>query len=427
MARGQRESCSFCHTDMNLSPVVLAIPMYFTLMGVELVAEALTKKHTYRLNDAVTNISAGVLQQLTGTFLQLLRIGVYVLVYEKWALWHIPPTWLSFAVVFVLWDFCYYWEHRVAHRVSLFWGGHSVHHQSEEYNLSVALRQSSTSVLWGFPFFLPLAFLGFDPLQFALVGGLNLLYQFWIHTEHIRRLPGWFEWVFNTPSHHRVHHARDPEYLDKNYGGVFIVFDRMFGSFKEEVQTPHYGVTKPLQSWNPVYANIAHYLDLMRCVKKARSARDGLRILFNPPGWLPDYLGGFQTPAKVGEGYRKYDARPAALPMQVYILVQFVASLLVNAFYFFNSRDFSDWPKIGFAFWIVATSVMFGWLLEKRSAWLPLLEGVRLLSLPLGVYLLEGQGLVLPVGAFPVAVGFAALSLPAFYFARHSLKAAFQN
>jgi hypothetical protein len=201
----------------------------------------------------------------------------------------------------------------------------------------------------------------------------------------------------------------------------------MFGSFKEEVQTPHYGVTKPLQSWNPVYANIAHYLDLMRCVKKARSARDGLRILFNPPGWLPDYLGGFQTPAEVGEGYRKYDARPAALPMQVYILVQFVASLLVNAFYFFNSRDFSDWPKIGFAFWIVATSVMFGWLLEKRSAWLPLLEGVRLLSLPLGVYLLEGQGLVLPVGAFPVAVGFAALSLPAFYFARHSLKAAFQN
>jgi hypothetical protein len=162
-------------------------------------------------------------------------------------------------------------------------------------------------------------------------------------------------------------------------------------------------------------------------VKKARSLRDGLRILFRPPGWLPDYLGGFQAPAEVGEGYHKYDTRPATLPMQGYILVQFIASLLVNAFYFFNSRDFSDWPKIGFAFWIVATSVMFGWLLEKRSAWLPLLEGVRLLSLPLGIYLLEDTGVGLPSWALPAAVVFGVLSIPAFYFARHSLKAAFQN
>ncbi|MFM8448824.1 MAG: sterol desaturase family protein [Haliscomenobacter sp.] len=397
---------------MNLGPVVLAIPMYFTLMAVELIAEGITKKHTYRINDAVTNISTGVLQQLAATFLQLLRIGFYILVYERLAPWHLPANWISFALLFVLWDLCYYWDHRLQHRISLFWGAHSVHHQSEEYNLSVALRQSSTSVIWGFPLYLPLALLGFDPTQFAIVGGLNLLYQFWIHTEHIHRMPAWFEWIFNTPSHHRVHHARDPKYLDKNYGGVFIVFDRWFGSFQAEEEKPHYGVTKPLNSWNPVYANFAHYLDLAGYVRQARSMGDALRILFYPPGWLPDYLGGFQEPPPVDDRtLRKYDVHPAFLRVQLYILSQFVAALLVNSYYFFNAAHFSGYAKIGAAAWIVFTTLMFGWLFEKRGRWIGMLEWLRLFVLPIGLMGLQEGGMSMPGWMIPLAWSFAGLSL----------------
>ncbi|MEM9930040.1 MAG: sterol desaturase family protein, partial [Bacteroidota bacterium] len=208
---------------MNLNPVILAIPMYFTLMLIELVYERLTQRRTYRLNDAVTNISTGTLQQLTGTFTKVFKIAIFAWVYSL-APYHFPVNGWTFALTFILTDLCYYWEHRMAHEVSLFWGGHSVHHQSEDYNLSVALRQTSTGFIWGIPFFIPLALIGLDPMQFTLAMGFNLLYQFWIHTEHIDRLPSWFEAVFNTPSHHRVHHGRDPKYLDKNYAGVFIVW-----------------------------------------------------------------------------------------------------------------------------------------------------------------------------------------------------------
>jgi alkylglycerol monooxygenase len=398
---------------MNLNPVIIAIPMYFTLMGVELVYEAITKKKTYRLNDAVTNISTGTLQQLTGTFLKIIKIGIYMLVYEHFAFFEIGATWGSFIVLFILWDLCYYWEHRFAHTVSLFWGGHVVHHQSEDFNLSVALRQSSTSMIWGVPFFLPLALLGFDPVQFAIVGGLNLLYQFWIHTEHIGKL-GWFEEIFNTPSHHRVHHGRDPKYLDKNYAGVFIIWDRMFGTFVREEERPNYGVTKPLNSWNPVYANFAHYIDLFGEVKKARTLQDGLKMLFLKPGWRPDYLGGYATPREVKAGYQKYDAHSIAL-MNGYILIQFLGALIVNPFYFFNHAAFDPGMKVLYAVWIVITTLMFGFLFESRSRWLVGLEVLRLLSLPLGVYLMGIAGFDLPVWVLPATAVFALFSVFGFF------------
>jgi sterol desaturase/sphingolipid hydroxylase (fatty acid hydroxylase superfamily) len=373
---------------MDLSPVVIAIPMYFTLMGIELVVESITRRRTYRLNDAITNINAGVVQQITGTFLEILKIGVYVFVYEHWAFAHLERNWYTFAAIFILWDFCYYWDHRFQHVISLFWGGHSVHHQSEEYNLSVALRQSSTSVLWGFPVYLPLALIGFSPIQFAIVGGLNLLYQFWIHTEHINLMPRWFEYIFNTPSHHRVHHGRDIKYLDKNYAGVFIIWDRMFGSFKQEEERPNYGVTKPLKSWNPVYANVAHYVDLFGAVKKARSLGDGLRILFMPPGWYPAYLGGFQQAPVVDASYQKFDNKAPTLAINVYILVHFLISLGVTSYYLFNNQHLDLTVKIIVVVWIVFTSMIFGFLFENRSRLLLGLELVRLLYLPVALLVL---------------------------------------
>ncbi len=401
---------------MDLNPVILAIPMYFALMGIELVYEAISRKKTYRINDAITNISTGTLQQLTGTFLKIFKIGIYAFVFQHFAFYEIPTDWTSFIMLFFLWDLCYYWDHRMAHRISLFWGGHSVHHQSEDFNLSVALRQSSTAMIWGFPFYLPLALMGFDPVQFAVVGGINLLYQFWIHTEHIDRMPRWFEWFFNTPSHHRVHHGRDPKYIDKNYAGVFIIWDKMFGTFQREEERPHYGITKPLNSWNPVYANFAHYIDLYRDVKKTRSVGDALKVLFFPPGWLPDYLGGPQRPAVVQKGYQKYDTR-TILQMNVYILVQFLATLGLSALYFFRNADFGDATKVAYACWIIITTLMFGFLFESRKRWLTGLELLRLLLIPVGLWAISMQGVVaFPYWVLTFAGVFSAFSITAFLY-----------
>lgn len=388
---------------MDLSPVIIAIPMYFTLMAVELVYESITKRKTYRLNDAITNISTGVLQQLSGTFLYVVKVGLYVLMYEYAAIIRLEQTWLVFAAAFVIWDLCYYWEHRLAHEISLFWGGHSVHHQSEDYNLSVALRQSSTAFIWGIPIYLPMALLGFHPNHFLLAGAINLLYQFWIHTEHIDKLPRWFEKVMNTPSHHRVHHGRDPKYLDKNYAGVFIIWDRLFGTFQEEEERPNYGTTKPLNSWNPVYANFAHYMSLIGYVRRAKNTRDGFRILFKPPGWLPDYLGGSEQPPAVSEDYPKYNHR-TTLQMNLYIFVQFLLALGLYAFYFFKNGDFDPSTKALYAIWIVLTTLMFGFLFESKSRWLAGLELLRLLSIPVGLYAMQAFSLpvLIGVGAFSI-------------------------
>ncbi len=391
---------------MDLNPVILAIPVYFALMGAELIYEALSGKRTYRLSDAVTNINLGALDQLTSTFTYVIKVGIYTLVYEQLRLMTIPATWISFAVLFVLWDLCYYWSHRMAHEVSLFWGGHVVHHQSEDFNLSTALRQSSTSFIWSIPFYLPLALFGFSPVQYLFVGGINLLYQFWIHTEHIGRL-GALEWVMNTPSHHRVHHGRDPKYIDRNYAGVFIVWDRLFGTFKEEEERPHYGITRPLASWNPVYANVAHYMDLFRDVRKARAAGDAVRMLFGPPGWRPEYMGGYDAPQPVPEHYEKYNAHLAGARMQRYVVVQFLFAMGIVAFYLFQFGTFPVSVKIAMAAWIMVTTVTFGVFFESRRPGVWLLEVVRQVTIGVGAWWLGAEGLLTaPYGmVVPLAAG----------------------
>lgn len=360
---------------MDLNPVILAIPIYFILMGLEIIYEKYTLQNSYRLNDAITNISTGTLQQLTNTFIVLFKIGIYTIVYEKFALTELPQNVLTFIAALIFWDFCYYWEHRMAHSVNLFWGGHVVHHQSEDFNLSVALRQTSTGFIWGFPFYLPMALFGFHPLQFVLVGGINLLYQFWIHTEHINKLPLGLEYIFNSPSHHRVHHGRDPKYIDKNFGGILIIWDRLFNSFKEEEERPNYGITTPLNSWNPVYANFRHYIYLTTKLTKVKSIPDGFRLLFKKPGWQPAYLGDMQQPCTPPSDYKKYDRK--LKPVQWYILTQFLIAAMYNAYFFFNVENLSTEHKWVFTIFIVASTLLFGWMFEKFNFWIISMEIFR--------------------------------------------------
>lgn len=274
----------------------------------ELLVQYFTREKLYRLSDAVTNISCGITQQISGIFLKVSLLAVYELLYQHLSIFTIPFNLRTGLLLFVLADFCYYWAHRKSHEINPFWGGHVVHHQSEDYNFSVALRQGSFQAIWTSMFYWPLAILGFDTLSFVFVSALVTIYQFWIHTEKVGKL-GLLEWVFNTPSHHRVHHGRDPKYIDKNHAGVFIVWDRMFGTFQEEEEKPTYGITTPVKSWNPVWVNLQHYQWMWSQLKLTKGLTDKVKFLFYKPGWRPAYLGGYMAPPAVDKAsYEKFQS-----------------------------------------------------------------------------------------------------------------------
>jgi alkylglycerol monooxygenase len=368
---------------MNVNPIVLSIPIFFILIGIELLVERFTHQKLYRLQDAIANLSCGITSQLSGLFLKIFAIGFYQFLFENFAMFSPDRTqWWYWVALVLLVDLAYYWAHRMSHEINLFWGGHVVHHQSEEYNLSVALRQSSLQVIWTFGFSLPIAFLGFGTFDFALIAALNTLYQFWIHTETIGKLPRWVEFIFNTPSHHRVHHGRDPKYIDKNHAGSLIIWDRMFGTFQEEEEKPTYGITKPLNSWNPVFANVSHYISMQEDLKRIPKWSDRFRYLFMKPGWLPEYLGGYRAAPEVDKAtYRKYDP-PSTMSLNLYVLFQY-ALCLAGTFLFLGSAD--ELPladKVFITVLISVTVVNCGVLFEQRN-WVKWSEWVRIFVYPL--------------------------------------------
>ena len=272
--------------------IVLATPVFFLLIAIELAWGWAKKRNTYRLADAITSISLGMFSQISAVFTRLLRIGIYTAVFTHVAL--IPPetaqafwnTWYGWILALVFYDFCYYWLHRLGHESAVLWAAHVVHHQSQDYNLSTALRQTSSGALLGWIFYVPMAMAGVPPLLFGIVALVDLLYQFWVHTEHVPKL-GWFDRWFCSPSNHRVHHAVNDEYLDRNYGGVLVVWDRMFGSFKEEASPCVYGTRSLLGSWDPLWANAQVYWALAKDSWRTESWGDKLRVWIKPPGWRP--------------------------------------------------------------------------------------------------------------------------------------------
>jgi sterol desaturase/sphingolipid hydroxylase (fatty acid hydroxylase superfamily) len=267
--------------------IAIATPFFFALIGLEYVWGRLRGRSTYRLNDTVNSLSLGVLSQLSNLFTQLLRVGLYALAFAHVSIWSLPAdAWWVWLAGVIAYDFCYYWHHRLGHESAIFWASHVVHHQSQEFNLSTALRQTSSGALLGWLFYLPMAVVGFPPQVFAVAALIDLLYQYWIHTEHIGSL-GRLDRILATPSNHRVHHAINDRYIDRNYGGILIVWDRLFGSFVPETERCVYGTRAPLDSWDPLWANLAVYVDLARKSWCTPRWRDKLRVWFKPPGWHP--------------------------------------------------------------------------------------------------------------------------------------------
>lgn len=378
--------------------ILYAIPFFVVLIGLELLVDHWRGVSTYRLADAINSLSAGVLSQITGLLTKGLGLLIYAFVWQHLALFELPaqPLWV-WLWAFVLYDFCYYWNHRLGHERNVLWAAHSVHHQSEDYNLSTALRQSSTGFIFGWIFYVPMAVLGVPPLVFVSVAALNLLYQFWVHTRHIPKL-GWFEWVFVTPSNHRAHHAQNARYMDRNYGGVFILWDRIFGTFEEE--SAHdpviFGVTRPLASWNPLWANLQFYMLLWHDAQRAQSPWDKLRIWFMRTGWRPADVAAKYPLAKVDlSQFVKYEVA-LSRGQKRYVAVQFALCALLSSYLLAISASLPlVWLLVCCA-WLAFSLFGFGVWLENRPAALWLELARLLLNLPL-LFALQ-QAALLPLG-----------------------------
>jgi hypothetical protein len=289
-------------------------------------------------------------------------------------------TWYGWLIAIVFFDFCDYWLHRMGHECAVMWAAHVVHHQSQHFNFSTALRQESTVALIGWVFYLPMAVLGVPPEQFAIAGLVVLLYQFWIHTEHVGKL-GWFDRIFSSPSNHRVHHAVNDQYLDKNYGGMLVIWDRLFGTFAEEEEACVYGTRSPLRSWNPVWAIAAEYAALVRTARGLPSWADKLRVFVKHPGWHP--ADGSPQASKPA-----FDLRQAAvlydpplprkgLPLALAAVTQFAFMMTATGIYLWYAEQLSYTHSLLLTAAIVTGLWALGAFLQGR------LSALRLLSLDL--------------------------------------------
>ena len=290
--------------------VSYATPFFLLAIVLELGWGFFRKNNTYRLNDSVNSLSLGMLSTLAK--LAFISIGalVFARVENQWALFAFDQeSAVHWVLALLFYDICYYWFHRISHERQIFWGSHVVHHQSEDYNLSTALRQTSTGIFITWIFFIPCFLLGIPLYMYVTIASGHLVYQFWIHTQHIPKL-GFLEWFLITPSNHRVHHAQNPQYVDKNYGGLLIIWDRLFGTFAEEDDNEKviYGLRTPLKSWNPLWANIHIFSSMVSDAAKTENIRDKVAVLWSRTGSRPaDVAKKYPVEKTNLDNFRKYN------------------------------------------------------------------------------------------------------------------------
>lgn len=367
-----------------MNPIVFAIPVFLVTILIEAWIARRRRLAVYDTADALTSLHLGVFSQVTGLLVRLVAFGIYVAVYERYRATTLPAdsVWVWVGAL-VAYDFCYYWLHRMGHEVAVLWAAHVVHHSSEYYNLSTALRQTSSGWLLGWMFYLPMAVAGVPPAVLAGVGLIDLLYQYWVHTELIDRL-GWFDRVFVTPSNHRVHHGQNDYCIDRNYGGILVLWDRMFGTFIEERagEPIVYGVRTQLASFNPLWGNLHYYADLWRESRAAGGWRAKLGVWVAPPGgWSDAPIAHFEAAHFVRYGA----ATPA--PLRWYGALQFLLLVPLVSHFIAVVPDLGAPQALLYAAVILAATLSVGALLEGR-AMARRAEQARTLALGLALALL---------------------------------------
>ena len=394
---------------MDMELIAWGYPFFVVLIAAELAWSRKKGLKLYRFGDTLTDLACGVSSQALGVLLAFAAIGAYAWVYQ-FRFFTLPSqnplVWVA-ALLYV--DLAFYWWHRISHEVNFMWATHGVHHQSEDYNLAVALRQEWGGHLTHIPFYLPMALLGFDWRLVATQVAISLLYQFWIHTEVIKRM-GAFEWIFNAPMHHRVHHAINPQYLDKNYGGILVIWDRLFGTFQTEEQPCVYGTTTPIASWNSLWANGIVWHHMWQASQKTARWQDKIGVWLRSPAWSPADLPAHPPKPVDRAKVVKYDT---SVPprLKVWLGAQFLTIMAVQAL--LPKLDW-EWPLVAMAVaWIFWGLLNLGGLLEHKP-WAKGSEYIRL-GLTIGLALLPLFGAVQPVsaqGLFVTAHVLLTLALP---------------
>ena len=351
-------------TDKSMI-ITLAIPVFFLLIIIEYFYGRYVGKNTYRLNDTVTSITVGMISR----FPTMLNLGVqsvifvYISSYLNMELLSVknPFTWI---IAFLLYDLSYYWMHRMHHEIKILWATHSVHHHGEDYNLATALRQTSTGWLWKWIFYMPMIILGVPGEVFITVAGVNLVYQFWVHTEHIGHL-GFLEKIFITPMNHRIHHAKNKEYIDANYGGVFIIWDRMFGTYNPQRSDikPVYGTATPLNSWNPLWANFQVFSIMIKDTIKTKSWKDKIKVWFSKTYWRPEDCIEEKNP---NEFYKKFNPE-ITTDIKLFSFFQMLFTILVSGavITFISNHAYSE--IITFGLFIIALTSLTGYLMQSNT------------------------------------------------------------
>ena len=348
-------------TDSSII-IAFAVPAFFLLILIEYFYGLSVGKNTYRLNDTFTSISLGMISRYP-TMLNLgmqSLIFIYISKYLNIGLLSVknPLTWV---LAFLLYDLSYYWMHRLHHEIKILWATHSVHHHGEDFNLATALRQTSTGWLWKWVFFLPMILLGVPGEVFVTVAGINLVYQFWVHTEHIGHL-GILEKIFITPMNHGIHHAKNKEYIDANYGGVFIIWDRIFGTYiarREDIK-PVYGTATALNSFNPIWANFQVFSIMFKDSVNTKKFSDKLKVWFSKTYWRPDDCIETKDPQ---DFYVKYNPI-ITTDIKIFGFFQMLFTIIVSGALLFFVKDHTYNEILAFAIAITTLSTLTASLLQ---------------------------------------------------------------
>ncbi len=272
--------------------IYFAIPFFFITLIIESIITNKRNMNSYTLKDASASISMGLGNVFLGIFAKIIVLAALTYVYIHFRIFTIPFTWWAWILIFFAEDLTYYWFHRISHENRFFWASHVIHHSSQKYNLSTALRQTWSGSFISFIFWLPLPLLGFHPVMILAQMSISLIYQYWIHTELIDKMPKWFENILNTPSHHRVHHATNPQYLDRNHAGILIIWDKIFGTYEPEVEKPVYGLVTNIDTYNPIKIAFQEWISLFKDAFSGNiSLLDRFLYFFKPPGWKPNGKG----------------------------------------------------------------------------------------------------------------------------------------
>ncbi|XP_058969801.2 alkylglycerol monooxygenase-like [Pocillopora verrucosa] len=378
-----------------------AVPFFFGAIALEYILAFLTRLPPARLNDAFSSIAAGTLSQLSKIIILSAELALYVFIYDNFNLitlpWDYPGTWYF---CFIGVDFIYYWFHRAAHEINIMWAAHQVHHSSEDYNFTTALRQSVVQNYTSAIFYMPLA-LVVPPSIFFVHSQFNMLYQFWIHTEIVRSL-GPLEYILNTPSHHRVHHGRNPYCIDKNYGGTLIIWDRIFGTFQAETDEEiAYGLVHPLASWDPIWTQLCHFCHIWKTFWETPGLKDKLAVLFKGPGWTPGKprLGDPADLPEIEYPIQRYDSSLSYWG-NVYVLVHFAVTIVAYQLLIARRMLMNQLHVLGVISYFLFTISSVGALFDNKW-YAPYMELFRCLLFLIVDLVLSSQNL--DTGVLPTA------------------------